>query len=327
MSELKILGIGNPFLDYLIEISDQYLQRYVGKKGGMVAIDHDQFLKIITDGDHKPLVSIGGSGVNVMRSLAKLGYSCALAGKIGKDAAGTKIKEKLQAEQIESFLSFAKTPTGQVLCLITPDKERTMRSFLGAAQEMTAQDLTEVAFKNRHLVHIEGYSLLYPGVTERAMQLAKASGAMVSFDIGSFEMAELFRERILSLIPQYVDILFANAIEVKTLIQCEPKEGCQKLTTLCPTVIVSMGGQGCYAANGNELIHFPAFQVPVVDTTGAGDLFASGFLHGILQGASLIESARFGCSIGAAVVQVAGVELSDQAWEQLKRDMCSKSTR
>lgn len=313
-----VVGIGAPFIDYIIDVSDEFLQQLAGDKGGMIAVDYPAFRKIIEDSGVTPKVIPGGSGANTIRGLAWLGHSCALIGKIGDDEAGKLFLESLTALNVVPFLIQVKTPTAQAICLITPEGERTMRSFLGAGQEISVDDLNPRFFNGVQLVHIEGYTLLKEALTQRTMELGKAAGAKISFDLGSFEVVKKHKDDIVDLLTRYVDVLFANRDEVYMLTQLGPEKGCQVLADICETVVVLLGAEGCLVARGAEQVHIPAYTVEAIDTTGAGDLFASGFLHGYLKGRSLSDCGRYGVLTGAAAVQVRGVEITPDTWQEIR---------
>lgn len=319
----EVLGVGAPFVDDILHVSEDFLKMVPGEKGGMVPIDYATLQNILSSSDVKPIIAAGGSGGNTIRGLARLGHHCAQVGKIGEDAMGKIYLEQMQALNIDtSCLISSKTPTAQALCLITPDGERTMRSFLGAAQEMSAADLHFEMFSGVSLVHIEGYSLMNGSLPERAMQLAKQAGAKVSFDMGSFEVVDMYYTRIKKLLAEYVDIVFGNWLEMQTLTGYDdPEMICNELAHLCEAVVVLLGPKGCCVGNKAETKLCPALKVDVVDTTGAGDLFGSGFLHGYLAGHDLEECARYGVLTSAAVVQVRGVTISDQEWHKIIASM------
>ncbi len=305
----EILGIGNPFVDLILKISEEKLAQLPGGKGGMVPVDYPSFLQIVENSDQKPHFVFGGSCANTIRGLAYFGRRCALIGKVGVDDAGARFLAHLEELNIKPLLVQSSTPTAQVACLVTPDRERTMRSFLGASREMSFRDLDPAAFSGVKLVHIEGYNLVNEQVVQRGMQLAKEAGAFVSFDIGSYELAQARREEILGLLNDYVDIVFANQMELHALTHLPPVEGCAILKKKCQVVVVLLGAEGCLVGYKDKIVHVPAFLVDPLDTTGAGDLFASGFLHAFLDDCSLEECARLGARSGAAIVQVHGVNL------------------
>lgn len=308
-------------VDHIIMVDELYLQKIPGAKGGMEAVDYATFKSIIQKSHVLPKVIPGGSSANTIRGLANFGHKCALLGKIGSDDISAKFIKNIQALNIVSLYKQSETPIGQIVCLITPDGERTMRSFLGASQELTLEDLDPAAFANVQLVHIEGYTLLKQSLTQKAMELAKSAGAKISFDLGSFELVKTHKKEIIDLIAGYVDIVFANAEEVKSLTGLQPQKACQVLKDLSEIAVILLGAKGCLVGKNNRIIHCPAYPVEALDSTGAGDLFASGFLHGYLEGASLEKCAHYGALAGAAVVQVQGVEILPEIWTEIKARM------
>lgn len=317
--EYDVIGIGAPVIDQILPISEEYLSQIPGNKGGMIAVDYESFLKIVAGSKAEALLIIGGSSSNTIKGLAQLGQKCAIIGKIGSDLAGKKFLESMLALGVTPLFLQSSSPTGQVACLVTPEGERTFRSFLGASSEMKADELIPEQFEKARLVHIEGYTLLAgTSLTQRAMELAKNANAKVSFDLASFEIVHDYKETIIDLISRHVDVLFANVEEIKALTGLPPEKGCSILKDICETVVVLAGKQGCWVGHRESIIYQPAFSVETIDTTGAGDLFASGFLHGYLTGQSLEECARFGAITGAAVVQVLGTDIPLKKWEEVK---------
>ncbi len=314
-----ILGIGTPLLDHLLPVSEVYLNTLPGKKHGMEPVDYPSLISIIEKSGSIPKQKAGGSCANTIKGLAALGWDCALTGKSGKDPVSEKVSEDLLQNSVQPYLCTSNTPTSHVLCLITPDGKRTCRAFLGAGGEMTPDDLDPQLFKHTKLVHIEGYSLLCPGLTHRAMELAKQAGAKISFDLGSFELVENYKDLILQLFTEFVDVLFSNEDEILALTGLDPKDGCRSLSNLGKISVVMMGKEGCWAGLGNYQVQCPAYPVDPIDTTGAGDLFASGFLHGFLKQKTLEECARYGAITGGSVVQVVGAEIPLNRWPVIRK--------
>lgn len=317
----EVLGIGAPFLDHVIHVTDEYLALHGNQKGGMQPVDLLTFRKIIEESGVPVSLSAGGSSANTIKGLSKLGHSCALAGKIGKDDAGKAFLERIKHYGITPFLLPTDTPTGQIVCLVTPDKQRTFRDYLGAAQEMRGADLKPHFFEEVKLVHIEGYSLMYEDLPLTAMKMAKEAGALVSFDMASFEIADLYQKETFHLLENHVDIFFANVDETYALTRLPPDKGCAVLKEKCKIAVVLVGKAGCWIGHENELIHCLAYPVEPVDTTGAGDLFAAGFLHGYLLGKPLHVCAHYGALTASEVVQVIGAEIPDETWEKLLQDI------
>ncbi len=322
--DYEVLGLGAPIVDQILGVSEEFLTKIPGSKGGTLPVDYVTMCNIVKESKAEPLFIAGGSGANTIKGLAHLGKKGALLGKIGNDPLGKKFLQTIKSLGIVSLYLTTETPTAQVVSLVTPDGERTMRSFLGASQEMQSDDLNPAVFEGVKLVHIEGYSLQNDqdgSLVKKTMELAKNAGCQISFDLSSFEIVERHKKIIVNLIADYCQIVFANRQEIKALAQCEPEKGCDILKDLCDIAVILQGRDGCWVGQGTEKFLYPAIPVVPVDTTGAGDFFACGFLYGYLQRRSLQECAYFGTLLGSAVVQVIGAELSQELWEELKQQM------
>lgn len=317
----QVLGLGTPIVDYLVAVSDEYVNSLSGVRGGSSLVDDSIIEKVISDHSSSGLYVTGGSAANTIKGLTQLGHSCALIGKIGHDEAGKKISEDLKSCGITPHLSFSQLKTAQAACLITPDNERTMRTLIGAGAEISEKDLRPEYFKNIDLVHIEGYLMDRCGVVQKAMQLAKEAGAKVSFDLSSLEIVKEYKKPISRLLSSFVDIVFANEEEAMTLTGLAAEKACLLLKDLSSIAIVKIGNRGCLAATRTKHAFYQAFPVTVVDTTGAGDLFASGFLHGFLTHKSLEESLRFGNLIASEVIQNIGAEIPKNHWAEIRRNL------
>ena len=313
----EVLGIGSAIIDQILPVSEEYLETIPGEKWGSELIDHRELIQIIENSGSIPKRMVGGSAANAVKGLASLGHQCGFISKIGQDEEGIIVTRDFENTGIRPhFISIPK-PTGQVVCMVTPDGKRTMRWCKGASVDLKSEDLDPVLFKNVKLVHIEGYLLYNDTLAQKAMQIAKDSGAKISFDLSSFEIVDNYRQTILDLLSSYVDILFANADEASALTHLSPEHGCREMLNLCETAVVMMGEDGCYVGHEGNVSHFPAFPVKPLDTTGAGDLFAGGFLHGWLKGESLESSAKYGALLGREIVQVVGAELPQENWKKV----------
>lgn len=318
-SQYEVIGVGTPLLDHLLSVSLEYLETIPGEKYGTETVGYEEMIRIIENSGSVPKQIAGGSCANAIKGLACLGHRCALTGKIGRDAIGEKVIADLKDLGVEPLVHYSEKPTAHVVCLITGDGNRTCRSYQGAAEEMSPKDLVQGHFSGVRLAHIEGYTLLRPGLTRRAMELAKKEGAAVSFDLASFEIVRANRPLILELIEEYVDIVFANRDEATALTGHSIEKACEAIKRLCSAAVVMMGEKGCWAIDDKEKFRCPAVKAKAVDTTGAGDLFASGFLHGYLLGKPLNVCAQWGAIAGGAVVEVIGAELSERQWSEVKR--------
>lgn len=316
----SVMGVGAACIDLLIPVDDDFLKKYVsGEKGGSNLIDYETLNYIVDASPMAPKLATGGSCANAIKSLALLGDPCAFLGHRGSDPLGNFFSDYMNKIGVIGFYTMAAQPTSRVLCLITPDGQRTMRFFPGSSKEMESRFLHPDYFKNVKIVHLESYAFRNGNLIEKVMQLAKNAGAKVSIDLASFEIVRQYKEKMLELLPKYVDIVFANDDETHELTGLPPQEGCLKLQEMCPIAVVLMGKEGCLVGSQGRLIQSPAFPAKVVDTTGAGDFFASGFIHAYLKGKSLEECASLGNRLGSAVVEVTGTELSPEKWQQIKQ--------
>lgn len=318
-THFRILGLGGTCMDLLVPISNEFLSTLPGKKGGAEEITFSELIQIMENNGTIPSLATGGSCANTMKGISSLGEPCALLGKVGAGAWGDFFVSCMEQCGVVPLLHRSKAGSPCVLCLITPDGQRTMRFAEGCSREMTPLYLNPSYLKNVDLVHVEGYGLRNPGLVKRMMELAKEANKIVSFDPSCFELIEEHYELIHELLRnRYIDILFTNSDEVTALTGLPPKEGCAKLSEFCQISVVLLGASGCLVAHKDGMFDSPAFPAEAIDTTGAGDLFASGFLYGYINGASLEQCARNGNLLGHAVVEVVGAEIPQERWEKLR---------
>lgn len=316
MNSYEILGIGAPVIDYILHVDSSFIDQLAGEKEGMVAIDESTLTRILSQ-FHLPNYTIGGSACNTIKGLAKFNHSCAFWGKIGNDNAGEIFKKRIEELGIKAILNRSlKSKTASALCFVTKDGNRTMRTHLGASLEMRGDELNREIFKGIKLLHMEGYSLLKEELVLTAFKMAKEEGALISIDLSSFEIIEQFRSTILELM-EFVDIVFANEKESHALIGQNSYQNCLAMNQLAKIAIVLCGKKGCLIGNNNRIQEVPTREIPPKDSTGAGDFFASGFLHGFLKGKGLIECAQLGNRAASAVIQIDGTDISDSLWNKI----------
>lgn len=316
-SKKGVLGIGSLVVDTIAHVDDAFLEKLALQKGSVTYASKEEFALLRKALNHA-VMRPGGSSANVCRGLARLGWPVSFVGKVGDDALGRWLLNHMEVEGLAIFPLFAREATAEVLCLVTPDGERTMRDCLGAAGQLQAQEVKREVFLGRRHLHIEGYSLLLEGVTAKAMALAKETNVTISFDLANYKIVEAYPRLIEQLLEKYVAIIFANGAEATALTGLRPEGACRRLAELCKVGVVTVHAEGCYVCSGTTLTHIPAQQVThVVDTTGAGDLFASGFLDGWLRGLPLATAAAQGHLLAAAVIQQEGALLSEASWHRL----------
>ncbi len=318
-----VLGLGAPIMDLILRVSDEYLATIPGELHGMEHVSFSELQRLIDESGQVPVPVPGGSCSNMLRGLASFGQKCAVIGKVGNDEFGNRYVQALGEHNVDGFLFPSETPTSTVLSLVDPHGKRTMRTYLGASEELRPSDLSASIFEGVRLVHIEGYALYNIGPMKEVLKMARQAGCEISLDLAAFEVVRTFKEELKSILPDYIDILFANEDETRELTGLEPEPGCDALAEMVPTTVVMVGKEGCYAKRREEKkIHYPAFVVDEpIDTTGAGDLFASGFLHSYLTGMDLHDCVRIASLTGATVVQVLGAVVPKALWPPLLQEV------
>ncbi|MFA6916242.1 MAG: adenosine kinase [Parachlamydiales bacterium] len=304
----SILGVGALFVDTVYMVGDEFLIKNKMEKGSVAEIEEEEIsalTKTITD---KGVIAPGGSCANVMRGLAQLGWKCFLTCKIGNDSFGEYLAEDLLSYNIEIIHERVPQPSGRIFCFVNEVGERTMRYIPGA--KVKSEDLSQNHFKDKRLVHIEGYALDYGSIVEEAAAKARDAKALVSFDLANYMYVAMYSERIKKILTASVDIVFSNKDEAQELTNLPPRDAAKAISDLCPLAIVTIGDEGCWICKqGEEPLHFPARKVHVKDTTGAGDLFAVGFLDQYLKGEHLQKCAELGAELASRVIQVKGASL------------------
>lgn len=320
---LDVVSLSTPFVNHHIFVDESFLKEKVsGKKGGREPIDYPQMWHIIQASHQQPQLEMSGSGMDVVNMLAELGLSCKVIGQIGEDAVATLYKENLDEKKIDYRFAETNLPTGQVLCIVTPDGERTMRTFLGAATHQYKDfSVTDEDFEDAKFLHIEGYQLDQPKFVKRVMKTAKEKGMKVSLDLACFEIVRAFKTEILEMLTHYVDIVFANEDETSELLNLKPFDAAEKLSEICEVAVVTMGERGGFVSSFGKTFHYPAIHVTTLDTTGAGDQFAAGFLYGYLKEMPLRKCAYLGSKLASEVVQITRTRHAKEDFAELKNEL------
>jgi len=305
---MKFLAIGNPFGDRFAEVSDEFLEESgLPKNTTTVTNIRDSVEKTWEHSGGKGEISLGGSSVNVLKVLSSLGnHKLTLIGKIGSDTLGEDLTKRLSELGVETVLSKGLKSTGLVNCFITPDKERTMHAYLGAAFELSDQDILESAsvFNRVDHVHMEGYLAYYGEVLEESIFLANKARVRTSLDLSSAIITKdpLLQVKLRGLIRE-VDIIFGN---VQEFLGLSPDDFCEE-----QTLVITNGGKSCFVKEpeGHVLeIKLPPVET-VVDTTGAGDFFIAGFLDSLGRGESVETCVRRGHELAGRVIGRMGTNL------------------
>jgi len=313
----KVLGLGNALVDIMTSLDhDAYLPEFGLPKGSMILVDAQRSKKIYDETVHlQKTVRSGGSAANTIHGLANLGVETGFIGKIGRDEMGKVFHDDMVAAGINTHLSQDHNPTGRAIALISPDTERTFATYLGAAVEMSHQDLDSEIFSQYDIFHIEGYIVQNHALLESALKLAREHKMLISLDMASYNVVAANRDFLEEMLKKYVSIVFANEDEARSMTGKEPEEALVELAGMCEVAVVKTGRLGSLVKNGNSKFEIGIMPVKSVDTTGAGDLYASGFLYGMVRGYSLEKCGRIGSILAGKVIENIGPKIDESGWK------------
>ena len=315
----KVLALGNALTDILMQVSDEQVESLGLEKGSMnhISFESARYIQERFATVRKSLIA-GGSASNTANALASLGDVAAFIGKIGNDEIGEFFRENAERNGVRPILLPSKLMSGNCIALITPDGERTFATYLGAAANLKPENITPEMFDSYDYFHIEGYIVQNHDLIAKAVRLAKEAGMIVSLDLASFNVVNENKEFLHDLVEKYVDIIFANEDESFALTHLQPEESVAALAKLCSIAVVKVGKGGSFVQQGEERYHVPAVCTNCIDTTGAGDYYAAGFLYGQTHGMDLHTSAEIGTMVAGRVCEVLGAKLPDETWHELK---------
>ena len=309
---MKILGIGNAIVDVICKVNENFIEQNFLTKSTMKLVDENEFEKLLLSLKIEETIS-GGSVANSIVGLSQLGNEVGFIGKINDDELGAKYEDGLKKENVKYFYSKKKetVPTGTCLILITPDSERTMVTFLGTAGKVNEQDIDVSAIKNSEILFLEGY-LLDEGEPRKAFDKAIKNSNKVAMSLSDLFCVERHKSSFLELVKNNLDITFANEQEIMSLINTKKIEDVIEFSkSTKKLLVVTRGDKGAIAINDEVVVECNAKKdIKLVDLTGAGDLFASGFLHGHINGRSLKESLEKGTEMSSKIIQTIGARLS-----------------
>ena len=320
----SILGIGNALTDILAILPDDtLLQELALPKGSMQHVDRETGNRIWEK--LKPLgadLVAGGSAANTINGAATFGMESGFIGKVGDDDLGSLFKSNQEKDGIRSILLKGDNPTGRAMVLITPpNAERTFAVYLGAALELVPDDLHPEWFEGWDYFHIEGYLVQNHATVRRAIELAKAAGCRISIDLASYNVVEANLEFLHEIVEEYVDIVFANETEAEAFTGLPPREALDSIARICDTAVVKIGKDGSMIRRGEELHFIKARPAAAIDATGAGDLYAAGFLYAHSIGMPLKTCGDIGSAIAAKVVEVEGTKIDQPRWNAAKKEI------
>ena len=265
-------------------------------------------------------LSLGGSADNTIRAMARLGSEVGFIGKVGHDNTGDRFEQALNNLGIEGKIFRGDNPSGKCISLVSPDGERTMLTYLGAAAEMHAEDISPAIFEGYDCLYIEGYLVQEHSLIETAIRTAKECGLQVAIDLASFNVVEENLDFLRSVVAKYIDIVFANEDEARVFSgEAEPINALQYISEMCDLVVVKIGTKGALIKHKGEVIHIGIMAAAKrVDTTGAGDFYAAGFMYGLCEGLSLRQCGTIGAITAGKVIEVVGPTLGEEAWKDIE---------
>ena len=308
---MKILGIGNAIVDVICKVQDSFLADNELTKSTMKLVDESEFKKLLSSLKTEETVS-GGSVANSIVGLSQLGNKVGFIGKVNDDDLGGKYEEGLKKENVEYFYSKKKEelPTGTCLILITPDSERTMCTFLGTAGKIDENDVDVNAVKSSEITFLEGY-LWDEGEPKTAFDKAIQNSNKVAMSLSDLFCVERHKPHFLNLVKNKLDITFANEQEIISLIDAKNFDEVISFSkNLGKLIVLTRGEKGSIAINRNEVVECSIQKnLKIIDLTGAGDLFAAGFLHGHINNLSLKENLEKGTEMSSKVIQQIGARL------------------
>ena len=317
----KIIGMGNALVDVLVSLTDdKMLEELRLPKGSMQLINEDRYLYIKSVFDQlETKRSTGGSSGNMVKALAMLGEKPGFIGKIGPDEMGDFYRSEGERVGIEMKLLMSEVRSGVASTFISRDGERTFATHLGAAYRMEASDLTPEMFKGYTYLYVEGYLVQNHDLIMRAMQLAKDAGVQVCLDLASYNIVAEDLDFFKLLVNRYVDIVFANEEEAKAFAESNIGQALDIISSLCSIAVIKLGSKGSVIKKGTEVVRLNTKKIDcVMDTTGAGDFYAAGFMFGLMNGYSLEKCGQIGTILATEVIQVIGTSLSDEKWNEIK---------
>jgi len=309
---MKILGIGNAIVDVICKVDEDFISKNSLTKSTMKLIfDHNEFQGLLQNLKIEKTVS-GGSVANSIVGLSQLGNEVGFIGKVSDDELGGKYEEGLKKENVNYFYKKKKEelPTGTCLILVTPDSERTMCTFLGTAGKINENDVSSDAIKKSKIILLEGY-LWDEGDPKKAFEKAIQSANKVAMSLSDQFCVDRHKPHFLELVKNKLDITFANEQEIMSLIDTKSFDEVISFSkSLKKIIVVTRGEKGAIAINGDEVVECGAKEgLKIVDLTGAGDLFAGGFLHGHMNNMSLKDSLEKGTEMSSKVIQQIGARL------------------
>lgn len=315
----NVIGIGSALVDILTRIdNDNILEELNIPKGSMHLVDEKSaaIIERRLEG-YEGSMAPGGSAANTIHALSKMGVKSGFISFIGKDETGAFFENSMNSVGVKSYLFHVDTASGTAHTIISSDGERTFATNLGASLELNEKVITADILNKWEYCYIEGYLVANKPVFEKAISTAKECGCKVILDLASFNVVEDNRDFLNELLPQ-IDIIFANEEEAKALTLMSAEESLHYLAEKVEIAVVKVGKNGSFIKRGNEVVQIGCNKIDVVDTTGAGDMYAAGFLYGLINDYDLERCGTIGNHLAESIIQVVGAKMDECRWEKFK---------
>lgn len=319
----KILGIGNALVDIMVKTdNDHILNELELPKGSMQLVDKERSNKVLERvKSYEKSQSAGGSTANTIHGLGMLGAKCGFIGVVGEDEIGGHFVRDMINAGVDLHMVHSKNETGRVVALVTPDYERTFATHLGASAEFDLDFVSNFRYSDYQYLLIEGFLVQDHNLVRIAAEKAKAAGLVTAIDLCSYNVVEANRDFLNEIITKYIDIVFANEEEAKALTGLEPRAALDAIASAVKIAVVKIGSKGSMIKSGEASWDIGVIEVKPVDTTGAGDLYASGFLYGLSNGNSLQTCGEYGALLSGNVIEFIGSKMSPERWNAIKAEV------
>ena len=322
--EFELAGVGSPIVDLTAQVPESFLAHVSGEKGGMVLVDDAEMARILSKLAAPPSLSSGGSAANTAFNAARLGLRTTFVGKLGNDALARAYVERFTAAGVDaSRFKHGTVANARCLAMVTPDAQRTMRTNLGAAMTLSPGEISAADFKGVRHAHIEGYLVFNEALCDAVLAAARTAGCTISLDLSSFEVVNAKRDWMFRQFGRGIDVVFANEDEIRALYP-DNKAGFESLARELAThdvvAAVKMGRDGAWIGKGDDIHRIAPVHIhDVIDTNGAGDAWAAGFLFGFIRGRPLGECGAMASVMGAETVRHLGPLIPDSVWAEVKQ--------
>jgi len=319
-----VAGIGSALVDILLLEDEAFLELTGAKKGGMTLVEDNAVIdRMLSQTKAPPSIVPGGSACNTIIGIGRLGGQARFIGKRGNDKMGTIFESSLKSSNVAPVLFTSHSPTGRVLSIITPDAQRSMFTFLGASSETRNEEIEDKYFADAAIVHIEGYLLFNESLQLSALKTAKASKALISLDLASYTVVEASKGILDDIVNDYVDIVIANEDEARVFTGfSDENKALESLAKKASIAVLKIGKRGSLIASNGAITNVSRMgSGAAVDTTGAGDLWAAGFLFGLVNGMPIDRCGKLASACGYEVCQVIGASIPDDGWQRIKKSI------